>query len=332
MKKRIEKISIVICTYNGMNFISAQLDSILAQTYPIYEIIIQDDNSDDATWDIIQQYAQRYPKIKAFRNSKNLGVNHNFFTAFEKVTGDYIAISDQDDIWLPKKIEKQICTIGDSWLSASMTKPFAEKDGAKVFFDNRKLNRNLERIIFCPSIAGHTMLFRKSFLSKLSDWKYWTSYKTYDYYMDLVAEAYEKVSFLDEVLVLQRRYLGAVTYTEPLNYKKSSSNMMNYLKRTLLLYKNDHIRQYMDSHFMVMSNLLESLTVQTSSRNRALRLARNMRKHSAFSKIYLMFLCVQSRDRIFYTKEKNFLLSIVRALYFPISCCEYFRYILKDKE
>ena len=57
-------VSVVMCTYNGEKYLREQMDSILAQTYPIHEIIVRDDCSTDATLDILREYAQRYNHIK----------------------------------------------------------------------------------------------------------------------------------------------------------------------------------------------------------------------------------------------------------------------------
>ena len=97
----MKKVSIVMCTYNGAKYLAPQLDSILAQTYPLWEILIQDDGSTDATCDIVEDYQKRFPVIRLIRNPQNLGYNLNFLTAISRATGYYVAISDQDDIWEP---------------------------------------------------------------------------------------------------------------------------------------------------------------------------------------------------------------------------------------
>jgi glycosyltransferase involved in cell wall biosynthesis len=92
-----ETVSVVLCSYNGEKYIKEQIDSILNQTYPIYELIIQDDCSTNQTINIINSY-QPNSKIKLFCNEKRLNANYNFSSALSKATGDFIAISDQDDI------------------------------------------------------------------------------------------------------------------------------------------------------------------------------------------------------------------------------------------
>lgn len=97
-------ISLVIATYNGSKFLREQLDSIYNQTMLPDEIIVVDDCSKDNTIDILQEYKNKY-NLKYYRNDSNLGVNKTFEKAIALSSGDYIAICDQDDVWLPQKIE-----------------------------------------------------------------------------------------------------------------------------------------------------------------------------------------------------------------------------------
>ncbi len=98
-------VSIAMATYNGEKFISEQLDSILSQSHSNLEIIVCDDGSTDSTPDVLQKYSQKDDRIKLFFNEKNLGLIKNFEKAISLCQGKYIALSDQDDVWEPKKIE-----------------------------------------------------------------------------------------------------------------------------------------------------------------------------------------------------------------------------------
>lgn len=71
-------ISVVMCTYNGDKYLEQQIDSILCQTYPIHELIIQDDCSTDRTVTIIEAYQKRDPRVKLYINEAPLGFNYNF--------------------------------------------------------------------------------------------------------------------------------------------------------------------------------------------------------------------------------------------------------------
>ena len=104
----MKTVSVVMCTYNGAKYLREQLDSIISQTYPIYELIVQDDCSTDETVAIIKEYMEKYSFIKLYVNEHNLGFNLNFKSVCMKATGDFVALSDQDDVWFPDKIQKQV--------------------------------------------------------------------------------------------------------------------------------------------------------------------------------------------------------------------------------
>jgi glycosyltransferase involved in cell wall biosynthesis len=100
-------ISVALCTYNGEKFIKEQIDSILNQTFPVDEIIICDDCSSDSTVTILEEYKGKKPELfKIHKNETNLRSNKNFEKAISLTTGDYIFLSDQDDIWRNDKVEK----------------------------------------------------------------------------------------------------------------------------------------------------------------------------------------------------------------------------------
>ena len=101
------KLSVALCTYNGSNFISQQLESIINQTIKVDEIIICDDCSTDNTVSIIESFQVKYPNLLTlYQNESNLRVNKNFEKAISLCKGDYIFLSDQDDLWKKEKVEK----------------------------------------------------------------------------------------------------------------------------------------------------------------------------------------------------------------------------------
>lgn len=102
-----KKISVALCTYNGEKFIEQQLDSILNQTISVDEIIICDDCSKDNTVALINKYVLKNPELfKLYINEVNLKSNANFEKAIQLASGDFIFLSDQDDIWRNDKVEK----------------------------------------------------------------------------------------------------------------------------------------------------------------------------------------------------------------------------------
>lgn len=78
-------VSIVMCTYNGERFLREQLDSILSQTYPLLEVIIQDDHSTDGTMDILNRYAREHEVVKVFTNDGERGVNRDSPVTYPEV-------------------------------------------------------------------------------------------------------------------------------------------------------------------------------------------------------------------------------------------------------
>jgi len=100
-------IDILLATYNGQAYLREQIDSILAQSNQDWQLLIRDDASDDKTLSIIKDYVAKYSdKVKLIEdNSGHLGASLNFQRLLENSIAEYIMFSDQDDVWLPNKIE-----------------------------------------------------------------------------------------------------------------------------------------------------------------------------------------------------------------------------------
>lgn len=92
-------------TYNGAKHIREQLDSILAQTETDFEVVICDDASNDSTQKILAEYASKDSRFHIYINEKNLGFRENFNKTVSLCKGEFIAFSDQDDIWLPHHLQ-----------------------------------------------------------------------------------------------------------------------------------------------------------------------------------------------------------------------------------
>jgi glycosyltransferase involved in cell wall biosynthesis len=99
------RLSIALCTYNGARYLEAQTDSYLAQTRKPDEVVVCDDGSTDETCAILERFRCRAPfPVRISRNETVLGSTKNFEKAIGLCTGDLIATSDQDDVWLPQKL------------------------------------------------------------------------------------------------------------------------------------------------------------------------------------------------------------------------------------
>ncbi len=103
------KISVALCTYNGEKYIRQQIESILAQTKRVDEIVVCDDRSTDLTLKIISEITKKSSvEFKVYLNEQRLNVVKNFENTISKCTGDLIFLSDQDDFWHTDKVEKTI--------------------------------------------------------------------------------------------------------------------------------------------------------------------------------------------------------------------------------
>lgn len=103
-----KKVSIIMGIYNCANTLADAIDSILAQTYSSWELILCDDGSSDNTLQLAMDYQRRYPEqIKLLQNSTNLGLNKTLNRCLEHAAGEYIARMDGDDLSLPERLERE---------------------------------------------------------------------------------------------------------------------------------------------------------------------------------------------------------------------------------
>lgn len=102
----MSKIDILLSTYNGEEYLNELLNSIINQTYFNWHLIIRDDGSIDSTQKIIDRFKVRFPyKISQIESKQNVGVIKSFEILMQHAVSDYIMFCDQDDVWLPAKIE-----------------------------------------------------------------------------------------------------------------------------------------------------------------------------------------------------------------------------------
>ena len=161
------KVSVIIPAYNGDRYIEAAIAGIFAQTYSDYEIIVVDDGSSDSTPEIIEQYGD---KIRYFSQT-NQGVASSRNLGLSKAEGEYIAFLDQDDVFLPHKLESQVALLEQD-ISLGIV-----NSGWQIVDQNGVLQSTVEPwhqipelstanlIIWKPVFLG-AMLFRKSWLEQ----------------------------------------------------------------------------------------------------------------------------------------------------------------------
>ena len=101
-------VSVVVCVYNGEEYLAQALDSICAQTFRDWECVVIDDGSADRTAAILDQYARKDARFRMYRNERNLGIPRSRNRALELVEGQYVAFMDADDISRRDRLERQV--------------------------------------------------------------------------------------------------------------------------------------------------------------------------------------------------------------------------------
>lgn len=328
----VKKISVVMCTYNGAAFIEEQLNSIINQTYPIFELIIQDDNSTDDTYKIISEYAKKYPFVKIGRNSSGKGINNNFFSAIKKAEGDYIAISDQDDIWESDKLEIQINAIGDQMMCSCFSQPFSE-DGSPIWFDNRIPNYHLLRLLFVSPLPGHTLLFSRHLLTYLKgDLSLVSPFRYYDVILEMVAAANNSIIFIDKVLVHHRRFNSSASFYKPQDYRLTPKNIFRNIISTYKTYKK--LKPEIAYRHGRMNDFLQTIGISNDTLGAALKMTELQSQTSFSSYLKLTAFCISKRRYLFHIYNdigKGKAMLMARAAYFPISCSTYYRFLFWKK-
>ena len=170
----MKTLNILLATYNSEKYIREQLDSLLAQTYQNWRLVVRDDLSTDHTLDVVNEYVSRYPeKISILNNEgKSLRAYLNFYEMLSKVESDYYMFCDHDDVWVPNKIELSMARMKE-----------VEREGIPVIVhtDMKVVDQNLntlaesfwhyskllpehtefKELVLCNSVNGCTMLFNR---------------------------------------------------------------------------------------------------------------------------------------------------------------------------
>lgn len=302
--KSIKKVSVVMCTYNGEKYLKEQLDSILNQTYPIYEIIIQDDAFTDGTWEIIQEYSTKYQIIKSFKNNTSLSFNVNFYDALLKTTGDYIAFSDQDDIWLPKKIEVLINIIGEKLLA--LGQDIVLFDDNKIVSATKIKYKTLEQFFIRSSYPGHAMLFRKSLL-EIARNAMWIEL-AHDNLFSLIAIYYNSLIITDEVLQIWRRHGNNTTsfyMDKPIEIinidpQPRKQNKLTFVIKSLLKgEKSSAIAKGFNKYYELFSYLDNYSKSLHPNSKKIVKFTKLMKEQTFWGYIKASFLCFRLRKEMF---------------------------------
>ena len=223
-------ISVCIATHNGEKYIKEQIDSILKQIGEGDELVISDDGSKDTTLDIIRDYND--PRIKIFPQQSPAGLlGHeyatlNFENALKHAKGDYIFLSDQDDVWTDDKVE--VCMNYLQTYDYVVSDAFVTDRNLNIISDTRFLkeekiyfNKYLA-VVFSTPYQGSCAAFRRSVLSKAMPFP--LGIQSHDRWIGNVAAFYFKYKIIPEKLIYYRRHEGVTS--SAFNGEKRSAGIL----------------------------------------------------------------------------------------------------------
>ncbi len=222
-------VSIISPTYNHEKFIASCIESVQAQSYSNWEMIIIDDGSTDGTFKIASDYAAKDSRIKPY-SQENIGIfrlaeSYNF--ALSKCLGSYIAILECDDIWFPNKLEIQIKVLEKdsesilSWGKAYQSSidlshnyclaPLNPED--QIYFSNKPTGEFLRKYIFKTLVPALTIIIRKEALLKIGGFIQGHNLPLVDFPTILELLMQGEFSYVDQPLGSWRIYPGQITKT-----------------------------------------------------------------------------------------------------------------------
>lgn len=220
-------ISVCIATYNGEKYIHEQIASILQQIGNDDEIVVSDDGSTDKTLDVVRSFDAH--NIHIYINKGDHGYTPNFENALRNAHGDYIFLSDQDDIWMPDKVEAcmKYLKVNDFVVSDALIVDGDNKPLFDSFCEQRKSKFGFLNTLIRFSYLGCCFAFRRKVLSKALPFPKNHILCTHDNWLALVSTAFYKSAFIPLPLIRYRRYGGNAS-SGAKNANKSILFMIHY--------------------------------------------------------------------------------------------------------
>ena len=220
------KIHILLSTYNGEQFLAEQIQSIQQQTVQDWKLLIRDDGSTDRTREIIRGFVARDSRIHWINEneSKNLGVIKSFHNLAQFEEADVYFFSDQDDVWLPQKLE----------LSLAEARKYPAEMPLLVYMDLTVVNQDLE-VLSSSMIRSQSGHANTELVQELTEntvtggvamvnhaliqlWNQTEDILMHDWYLALLATAFGKLVYIDQPGELYRQHehnvLGARTWSK----------------------------------------------------------------------------------------------------------------------
>lgn len=202
-------ISVAMATYNGIPFIQQQVASILSELSADDELIVSDNGSKDGTWAWLQQQASVDTRIHLLLNTDQQGVVANFANALASCRGDLIFLSDQDDIWLPGRVQTMSKPFSDDpdLLLVQADAEIIDEVGQMLvpsFFVLRNCGPGILKNFYKNTWQGCSLCCRRRLVDLVLPFP--KGLPMHDMWMGLVAELNGRVQFIPKILLQHRRH------------------------------------------------------------------------------------------------------------------------------
>ena len=234
-----KKVSVVLPVFNGETYLAQSIDSILAQTYTNWELIIIDDGSTDRTEEIANAYVKKDARIFYYKNPKNMQLPRSLNRGFAMSVGDYLTWTSDDNIYYPDAFETMVKTLeSDSRLGFVFAScDVIDKDGKKI--DEWIMPENMElRKIVGTNIVGACFMYRRRVYALVGDYNPALFLaEDFDYWQRIFARF--KVRPIEKVLYAYRRHEDNLTST------RSPDEISHIAERSIL--KNANLYDKLDS-------------------------------------------------------------------------------------
>ncbi|MBR1809065.1 MAG: glycosyltransferase family 2 protein [Paludibacteraceae bacterium] len=223
-------VDILMATYNGEAFVGEQIESIMKQTYADWRLLVHDDGSTDATKAIVKKFSDEDKRIRLIEDGiEGLGVAKNFIHMLNYADAEYIMFCDQDDIWLPCKVEKMTDEIGkknNNIPQVVYSNAYLWSPTKGIISDKNTLTypNTLRQMLFLNTgIQGAASIFNKCAKELLM--RPLQYYAMHDHTLLLCMITMGGVSYMNEPLMYYRQHDRNVTGNAPGSMKKKTMQM-----------------------------------------------------------------------------------------------------------
>ena len=261
----MEKVDILLATYNGEEYLREQIDSILNQTHTEFRLLISDDGSKDSTRKILEEYKNKDSRIEVFLQENNLGVVKNFEFLLGKVEAKYYMFSDQDDIWKETKIEKSLNKIEEGFdlvysdlevVDENLNVTYSSYWKLKGIYNKIKKYNNFESLYLNNFVTGCTLISKKDLIKDVLPLPNTSKYVLHDYWISLIISQNGKISYVEEPLIKYRQHKN-----NKVGSKKKSDELksIDEIRKLFIEVKKEHFKVFIENEDKFKSEEVKTL-------------------------------------------------------------------------